>query len=59
MTKEALRVTRKFSKKRGRNRAPRAKTFASLEAAKAWASANDIKDAQVDAKGKKFVVSNA
>lgn len=40
MTKLALRVTRKWSKLRGRgNRAPRPKTFASEEKAHAWAKA--------------------
>ena len=33
----AVRVKRKFSRQRGRNRAPRAKTFSTEEAAKTWA----------------------
>ena len=37
MTHLAVRVKRKFSAQRGRNRAPRAKTFSTEEAAKAWA----------------------
>jgi len=39
MTKDALRVTRRYSKLRGRERSPRPKTFASEEAAVAWAKA--------------------
>lgn len=59
MTKDALRVTRKLSRKRGRSRAPRPKTFQSVEAATAWAKENDVKSPKVEAKGKKFVVANA
>lgn len=37
MVKEALRVTRKLSRQRGRNRSPRPKTFSSEESANNWA----------------------
>ncbi len=37
MVKDALRVTRKLSSKRGRSRAFRAKTFSSEESANTWA----------------------
>jgi len=44
MTKLALRVSRRFSKLRGRgNRSNRSKTFTSEDKAKAWAEANNIK----------------
>lgn len=44
MTKLALRVSRRFSKLRGRgNRSSRPKTFSSEEKAKTWAEANGIK----------------
>jgi hypothetical protein len=44
MTKLALRVSRRFSKLRGRGgRATRPKTFSSEDKAKAWAEANGIK----------------
>ena len=55
----ALRARRRLSKKRGRNRATRAKTFATVEAAQHWAKETGVKDAEVVAKGKKFVVANA
>jgi hypothetical protein len=45
MTKLALRVSRRFSKLRGRGgRESRPKTFKSEEQAKVWAEANGIKD---------------
>ena len=57
MTKDALRVTRKLSRKRGRNRAPRAKTFATVEAAQHWAKVTNVEKFEVVAKGKKFIVN--
>lgn len=39
MVKDALRVTRRLSRKRGRNRFPRAKTFSTEESANTWAKA--------------------
>jgi hypothetical protein len=59
MVKEALRATRRLSKKRGRNRAPRAKTFANQEAAKHWAKETGVENPEIQAKGKKFIVANA
>ena len=59
MVKDALRVTRKLSPQRGRNRAPRAKTFANVEAAKHWAEVSKVANPEIVSKGKKFIVSNA
>ena len=59
MVKDALRVTRRLSKKRGRNRATRAKTFATVEAAQHWAKETGLEKPEVTPKGKKFVVANA
>lgn len=44
MVKDALRVTRRLSKQRGRNRYPRPKTFSTEEAANAWAKAQGFTD---------------
>lgn len=57
MVKDALRVTRRLSRKRGRNRAPRPKTFKTVEAAQHWAKEHDLKDIKVESKGKKFIVA--
>ena len=59
MVKEALRVTRRYSKQRGRNRAVRPKTFKTIEAAKHWAKESDVKNPEITPKGKKFIVANA
>lgn len=59
MVKEALRVTRRFSKQRGRNRAVRAKTFKTVEAATHWASVSNVASPEITPKGKKFIVANA
>lgn len=37
MVRESLRVRRRFSKQRGRNRTPRPKTFTTEESANKWA----------------------
>ena len=44
MVKDALRVTRKLSRQRGRNRSPRPKTFSSEKAATEWAKAQGFEN---------------
>lgn len=62
MSHLAVRVKRKFSRQRGRNRAPRAKTFSTEEAAKSWAKEQGFENFSVqnmkndDAKKAKFRV---
>ncbi len=48
MVKDALRVTRRLSRLRGRNRTPRAKTFKTKELAQAWAKEQGYKDFRVE-----------
>ncbi|MCF7798594.1 hypothetical protein K9M74_01690 [Candidatus Woesearchaeota archaeon] len=48
MVKDALRVTRRFSRLRGRNRAPRPKTFKTKESAESWAKAQGYKEFTVE-----------
>jgi len=48
MTKDALRVTRRLSRQRGRNRAPRPKTFSSEEAANKWAKEQGFKNFKLE-----------
>lgn len=48
MVKGALRVTRKLSKQRGRNRSPRPKTFSSEESATKWAKAQGFENFRLE-----------
>ncbi len=48
MVKDALRVTRRLSRLRGRNRAPRPKTFKTKDAAESWAKEQGFKDFRVE-----------
>lgn len=48
MVKDALRVTRKLSKQRGRNRFPRPKTFSSEESANAWAKSQGFESFKLE-----------
>ena len=48
MVKEALRAKRRLSKLRGRERQARPKTFATEEAAKAWATEKGIKNYELE-----------
>lgn len=48
MVKDALRVTRRLSKLRGRNRSPRPKTFKTKESAEAWAKEQGYKTFTVE-----------
>lgn len=48
MVKDALRVTRRLSKLRGRERTGRPKTFKSEEAAKEWAKEQGITNYQLE-----------
>lgn len=48
MVKDALRVKRRFSKLRGRNRSPRPKTFKTKTAAEAWAKEQGYTDFTVE-----------
>lgn len=48
MVKEALRVRRRYSRQRSRNRMPRPKTFTTESAAKEWAQAQGFKDFKLE-----------
>jgi len=48
MTKDALRVTRKLSRQRSRNRTPRPKTFSSEESANNWAKIQGFKNYKLE-----------
>jgi len=48
MSHLAVRVKRKFSRQRGRCRAPRAKTFSSEESAKQWAKEQGFENFSVE-----------
>jgi|AntAceMinimDraft_9_1070365.scaffolds.fasta_scaffold586477_1 hypothetical protein len=48
MVKDALRVTRKLSRQRGRNRFPRPKTFPSEELATIWAKAQGYENFRLE-----------
>ena len=48
MVKDALRVTRRLSRLRGRERSTRPKTFKTEESATNWAKANNIEKFQLE-----------